>query len=80
MVLPTKVEVQQDTGSLPVEAERGQWVDLAHLLEEQRPEYVAAAKVYMPFILHHFISCGWGPCYLTLHSKVLIPHLTCFAT
>lgn len=29
----------------------------------------------MPFILSHFISCTWGPCYQTLYRKLLVPHL-----
>jgi len=29
----------------------------------------------MPLILHHFIKCHWGPCYMSLHKHAIVPHL-----
>jgi hypothetical protein len=38
---------------------------------------VPGAKVYMPFILYHFIGCTWGTCYVMLFQNVIQPHLDC---
>jgi hypothetical protein len=38
-------------------------------------EHVPGVKVYMPFLLFHFISCGWGACYHSLFEHVIVPHL-----
>jgi len=36
---------------------------------------VAGAKVYMPFVLYHFIECTRGACYNSIYFNLLVPHL-----
>lgn len=36
---------------------------------------VPGAKVYMPFILYHFIECTRGACYNSIFFNLLVPHL-----
>ena len=37
-------------------------VDYSRFTRPLSPKLIDGAKVYMPFILYHFIECGWGPC------------------
>ncbi len=37
--------------------------------------YGAGGKVFMPFILYHFIECSWGGCYNSLFNHVIVPDL-----
>ena len=37
--------------------------------------HLPGAKVYMPFILCHFIECTWGACYNSIYFNLLVPHL-----
>lgn len=41
-------------------------------LTQQR---LLTAKVFMPHILYHFIECGRFPCYNSILTNVLVPHL-----
>jgi hypothetical protein len=47
----------------------------SHFFPPMTPSRIATAKVFMPQILYHFISCTWGGCYNSLYSSVLVPHL-----
>jgi hypothetical protein len=42
-----------------------------------RPDHVPGAKVYMPFILYHFIECTRGACYNSIYFNLLVPHFDC---
>jgi hypothetical protein len=53
----------------------GSTVDTGLFEHPLQAEHVSGAKVYMPFLLYHFISCGWGPCYMSLYNHVIVPHL-----
>ena len=35
---------------------------------------VSGARVYMPFILHHFIECTRGACYNSIYFNLLVPY------
>jgi hypothetical protein len=37
--------------------------------------FVPGTKVFMPFIVHHFIACTWGACYMSLFRNAIVPHL-----
>jgi hypothetical protein len=37
--------------------------------------HIPGAKVYMPFVLYHFIECTWGACYNSIYLNLLVPHL-----
>lgn len=39
-----------------------------------QPNHVSGAKVYMPFILYHFIECTRGACYNSIYFNLLVPH------
>jgi|SRR5208337_1946509 len=40
-----------------------------------QPNHVPGAKVYMPFILYHFIECTRGACYNSIYFNFLVPYL-----
>jgi hypothetical protein len=50
-------------------------LNLEFLSVPLEPRFVPGAQVYMPSILHHFIGCGWGPCYMSLYKNVIVPYL-----
>jgi hypothetical protein len=49
--------------------------DFVFLAEPLDPACIPGVKIYMPFILYHYIECAWGPCYSSLFANVIRPHL-----
>jgi hypothetical protein len=37
--------------------------------------HLSGAKVYLPFILYHFIECNYAACYNSIYQNLLVPHL-----
>jgi hypothetical protein len=76
--LLTGVSIESDIRPFEVAAiPDGHSVNTGVFGEPLADALVPGAKVYMPFILYHFIGCTWGACYVMVFQNVIQPHLDC---
>jgi len=73
--IDTGVAISEDLAPFERDGIRDRNIDHSFLASPLADSHAPGAKAYMPFILHEYISCTYGPCFSSMHENVLVPYL-----
>lgn len=73
--IDTRVPIDTPTADLCLQGVRIEDVDINIFVCPFSENLIPIAKIYMPFILIHFIECTRGGCFMGLYRNCLEPYL-----